>query len=339
MKSNELIQRYLLDLASDEEVRELESRLHRDEKLQNEFLLQAELDTHLRQEAETVNGDHWSSQINNDLVASTSSNAGRTRMRFFRWGSVGMAAATLLALFLVLQNGGPHTAMAAVQRSMDAIAELTTRKYSLQVEYQTPIGTTVEIDNDLYVHGNDRFALHHHGLLPGKSFWLGQNGSEYWVVPAEGPVFKGNNTLHSHWLRSLKKDSEQHDASENVDIPDMHVTTLLARMSRGYDLELLDDEEIELSGRGQIACEHVRAKRKLTDRLDRPDTIELWASHETGMPVRLYAQWNVASDQVGRKSVVLTFKSDAPSLSDDWFTAEGHYEGDRPIRRMESSEK
>jgi hypothetical protein len=52
MKSNELIHRYLLGVASGDEVQELERRLQGDEGLQDEFLLQAELDAHLRQTAQ-----------------------------------------------------------------------------------------------------------------------------------------------------------------------------------------------------------------------------------------------------------------------------------------------
>ncbi len=52
MTSNELIQRYLLGLATEEEVRQLETRLASDEQLQDEILLQAEFDSHLRQEVQ-----------------------------------------------------------------------------------------------------------------------------------------------------------------------------------------------------------------------------------------------------------------------------------------------
>ena len=52
MKSNDLIHRYLQGIATDGEVRELDERMLCDETIQDEFLLQAELDTHLRQEAQ-----------------------------------------------------------------------------------------------------------------------------------------------------------------------------------------------------------------------------------------------------------------------------------------------
>ena len=50
MTSNELIHRYLLGIATEDDVRELETRLIHDDQLQDEFLFQAEVDAHLRQE-------------------------------------------------------------------------------------------------------------------------------------------------------------------------------------------------------------------------------------------------------------------------------------------------
>ncbi len=53
-RSSELIQKYLLGIATEEEVRELESGLELDVELQQEFLLQAEIDAHLRQEVQSI---------------------------------------------------------------------------------------------------------------------------------------------------------------------------------------------------------------------------------------------------------------------------------------------
>lgn len=54
MASNELIHRYLQGLATDEEVRTLEKQLIEDEQVQEEFLFQADIDAHLRQEVQSV---------------------------------------------------------------------------------------------------------------------------------------------------------------------------------------------------------------------------------------------------------------------------------------------
>jgi hypothetical protein len=272
------------------------------------------------------------SQIETGSVRPHSGDQAKMWKRCLQWSSIGVAASVLLALFLLFSNGGTQSAMAAVQRSLNAAAERIARKYLLQVEFQTANGGTRRIDNDFYVQGDDRFALRHPGLLPGNSFWLGQDGNESWVLPAFGPVLKGHNTFLSRWLRSQQKGS-----LGLADITHLHVTTLLKRMSRGYQLEALDDEEIAIPESGTVVCQHIRARRQTADQPYRPDTIELWASRESGMAVRLIARWELKEDEIGRESVVLTFQSEEPSLSDAWFTAEGHYEGSRPIVRIDAA--
>jgi ankyrin repeat protein len=103
MKSNELIGRYLLGIASDEEVHELEHSLQSDEDLQDVFLLQAELDAHLRQEAqlgstENVQGTHVTQQPASNL---------------WKWVSgISTLAATILLAVVVLNFPPQKTAMA-----------------------------------------------------------------------------------------------------------------------------------------------------------------------------------------------------------------------------------
>ncbi len=93
MTSNELIQRYLLGIASDDEVHELESRLQVDAKLQDEFLLQAELDAHLRQEAQLGSPEDDQPQV---VTRQSSSNV-------WKWVSgISTLAATILLTLLVL---------------------------------------------------------------------------------------------------------------------------------------------------------------------------------------------------------------------------------------------
>jgi ankyrin repeat protein len=93
MKSNELIHRYLLGVASGDEVQELERRLQGDEGLQDEFLLQAELDAYLRQTAQLGQTDHEQRQT---AVRSSSINV-------WKWvsGFSTLAAAILLTAFVL----------------------------------------------------------------------------------------------------------------------------------------------------------------------------------------------------------------------------------------------
>jgi hypothetical protein len=216
--------------------------------------------------------------------------------------------------------------MAAVQRSLNVAAELMTRRYQLQIRYRDAADEVGQIDVDLFVRGHDRFTLSHPGLLPGTSFWLGTDSSDEWVVPPVGPVRKGNDMVLSRWLRSR----------EELDTPYLHVTSLLTRMSRGYRLASIPDQEIELPDGQTEICQVIQAELETADEANLPDTIELWSSRETGMAMRIAARWNLAEGDVGKESVVLTFQADEPSLGDEWFTAEAHFEGRRAITRVDS---
>jgi ankyrin repeat protein len=103
MKSSELIHRYLIGGASAEEVRELESRLQSDETLQDEYLLQAELDAHLRQQVET--GLMEDDKPKPDASPSAS--------HVWKWVSgISTLAATILLALMTLNFPQPPTAMA-----------------------------------------------------------------------------------------------------------------------------------------------------------------------------------------------------------------------------------
>ncbi|MEM7475878.1 MAG: hypothetical protein AAF483_12875 [Planctomycetota bacterium] len=322
IETNELIHRYFLGIASEEQVRELERRLESDALLQDEFLLQAEIDTHLRQEAIGLSRAFVGSPKQDEPLVERASGVPKVTRRFVQWGSVGIALTVLLAFAIIEIADGP-TALAAVQRSLKAATEITTRKYLLQVEIQPPFGASFTREHDLYVQGKDRFALRLTGLFPRRRTWLGQDGREYWVVPPRGSVLKGTDpSLHGRWIRSAGKGSDQE--AEFNEIPLTHVTSMLQRMSKGYHLELLDDERVEIVNESVIECQRILATREPTAGLDEPDTIELWASRETGIPIRVQAQWNLAVGQVGKKSAVLSFQSEEPSIADDWFSAEGH---------------
>lgn len=91
METNELIQRYSLGLCSEEEVRELERRLRADETLQDEFLREAEIDAHLRQEAQL-----------GIVEAAPLAPVGQQSQAIWKWvsGVSTLAVAVLLALML-----------------------------------------------------------------------------------------------------------------------------------------------------------------------------------------------------------------------------------------------
>ncbi len=102
METNELIQRYSLGICSEEEVNELERRLREDEKLQDEFLREAEIDAHLRQEAQLGIVD-----------AAPLASAGQQSQAIWKWVSgVSTLAATVLLALMILNFPPQQKAMA-----------------------------------------------------------------------------------------------------------------------------------------------------------------------------------------------------------------------------------
>ena len=267
------------------------------------------------------------SQLEAQQLAPQTAGPDRSRTRFLQWGSIGVAATILLALFLLVQTGESQSAIAAIQRSLNVAAQPTTRKYLLQIESQSVLGGTREIEVDLYVHGENRFVLRHPGPLSLGTVWVGKNGPDSWLVPPVGPVVKGDRTTLDEWIRSPGKLG--HTA-------DLHIATVLRRMiSKGYRLETLADEEITIPNGVAVDCQHIRAERETNDEEDDPVAIELWSSCETAMVMRIIVMWKLEDGEAGKKSVVLTFQSDEPSLTEDWYTAEAHYQGHRPVIRMD----
>ncbi len=107
MTSNELIQRYLLGLTTEEEVRELEACLADNEKLQGELLLQAELDAHLRQEVQLTLQQREESEL------SLPPSSFPLPTKFWKWASgLSTFVATILLGALVLNYPAPKAALA-----------------------------------------------------------------------------------------------------------------------------------------------------------------------------------------------------------------------------------
>ena len=259
-----------------------------------------------------------------DAVPQSRTRTGWQKRVIWQWGSVAAAVAVLTSI-IVLGHGN-ESAMAAVERSLTVAAEPLTRRYTLQLHYQNETDAISEFNHDLYVQGHNRFVLRYPGILPGAGFWIGRNGSDSWVLPPIGPVLTGNNTALSRWI------SER----EELNTPELHVTTVLSRMlSKGYRLETLADETIQTPEAGQVRCNRILAQRVVADSQDLPSDIELWASEETDMAIQIVGTWNRPKGQSGKKKIVIRFKNDEPLLGESWFTPQDHYEGTRPTVRFD----
>ncbi len=255
-----------------------------------------------------------------------------TRSSRFRWASLVVAVSCLFVALLWMQsNDRSKSALAAVERSLAVLAKPIPRKYELEIKYGSIPQQTIR-ECEIYLRGSD-FAMRHPGLLPNTSFWVGQNASESWVVPAFGPVLKGEKDFLTAWLESTAE----------IRTSSFHVSTLLSRMrSRGLELSIREEIVQGLDG-SSVKCDRISAKSihpadNSTDDRNAPAYIEVWVDQATDLAVRLFAKWEIAEGSLARESLELNFVDEVPEVSHEWFSAEGHFEGFRPIINSAVSE-
>jgi ankyrin repeat protein len=120
MRTNELIQRYSLGICSEEEANELERRLRADENLQDEFLREAEIDAHLRQEAQL------------GIVHAASLAPARQQSKpIWKWVSgISTLAATVLLALMIL-NFPPQRKAMAYPSLGDLTAEISRAEHNI----------------------------------------------------------------------------------------------------------------------------------------------------------------------------------------------------------------
>jgi hypothetical protein len=268
------------------------------------------------------------------------------RSRRFTWKRVlgsSIAASILIAfVFLFQAFSNSQKVMAAIDRGMAAAAEDIARHYRIVAVYKNMrsrpwLTAKTEQDgkdersyitSDLYVRGNDQFALRHPALVPGSDLWIGQSGQDAWIVPAFGPVRSGTNTLLAKWLNTREK----------ISTPYLHVTTVLSRMSKGYHVEDLGESHVELEDGRNVLCQKIIGVRKPKLKESGPDRIEFWSDMDSGLVMRLNIDWHLDQGETGRERVEISLLGE-PELADSWFDAQGHYEGFRRRVQLDVEDK
>jgi hypothetical protein len=241
-----------------------------------------------------------------------------------RWISLAVAASLVLALGIWWQVTSPsQQAYATLQQTLQRAAETGARQYGVTAVVQRPLVGKREIEADLYVDGADRFLLRHPSILLPGEMWIGGNERENWLVPTRGPVLVGDDKMLQQWLAD----------EQELSTPFLHVTTILQRMSRDYDLEMLPDEAVTASDRSgaTVRCRRVRGVLRDTMR-PLPRTIELWSDHDTGIARRLILDWELRPEQVGRSRVAFELVG-SKQLPPDWFEHAAHHGEGRPVLR------
>ena len=235
-----------------------------------------------------------------------------------RWLTIGLSAAAVLVIGLSIpMMDTSRSAMAAIHQSLDQALQDTGRYYAVTVVNRQSREEAQTRKADLYVKGGNQFALCIRMFAEQfEPVWHGSNHEKSWVIPPVGPVLEGNRKNLADWM----------DQRDGVSTPFLHITTALERMQQRYQLKLSDDE-ILFNGE-TIRCRRVTGYSEA--QVDEfatanppPDQIDLWASRETGVAMKIVVTWNLGDDQLGRESATIVLIEEQ-DLSDDFFTPEGH---------------
>ena len=242
-----------------------------------------------------------------------------------RWVSFAAAVVVLLAVgYAVTYMTTSNAAYAAVIRSLETTP--ATRAYRMRMVHQRPVWGNREVVSELYLNDRDQFVVRHPGWQRFADVWIGGDSKSRWIAPRFGPAFTGGEETLGGWL--TRKD---------IPSPYLHVSTVLERMSRGYKLDLLDNESIAHADAPEISseCQHIRGKLRYSHRM-LPTQIELWADVDTGMARRLELTWQRAPSERGPVSWTIELMG-SPSLPDNWFELEGHISPDRKVVPIQST--
>jgi len=241
-----------------------------------------------------------------------------------RWISLAVAVSLVLAVGLWWQVRNPsRQAYATVEESLQQATEAGAREYLVTVVVHRPLAGRDEIVDNLYVDGEERFALRHQPILPLGEVWIGGNEREKWIVPTRGPILVGNLKMLQNWMGER----------ETPPAPYLHITTILERMSNGYYLQMLPDEDIAVPERPNTTVRCRRVRGALRDpKFGRPRLIDLWADRDSGIARRLILDWQIPPGQLGRSKITveLVGRRDLPP---DWFEHSAHHDEGRTILR------
>jgi hypothetical protein len=233
----------------------------------------------------------------------------------------------VLAVGLWWQVSSPsRRAYATVQETLRRAAEPGARHYNVKAVVQRPLLGKKEITADLYVDGADRFVLRHPPIPLLGELWIGKNERESWIAPTHGPILVGDTTMLQRWIAANLEDRD-------LATPYLHVTTILERTSRHYDLQRLPDADLAEPDHPGAAVRCHRVHGVLRDATsERPRTIDLWVDSDTGIARRVVLDWKLQRGQFGRSKVTIELASSV-ELPPNWFEPSAHHAEGRPVSR------
>lgn len=227
-----------------------------------------------------------------------------------------LAALLFIGIYLFAPQAGPKTALAAVERSLQAAAEDVDREYQIQMTREDGIQRP---PIQLSVRGEKNFVWEQ--IVPHGVIRVGSNGQDVWMVPVLGPV-----------MIAPRDEIERLFRRPQTTMPILNVSTALEWMRDRYDLELLPKESLPESDESTktIRCVHYRGK--LRERKDwfQPETMEIWSDVETGVVQRAVMTWpGLLPSGVTRGELQL--QRPPRKLPSNWFEHAAHHEAHRLV--------
>ena len=241
-----------------------------------------------------------------------------------RWMSLALAASVLIAAgYAIFSTVTSNAAYAAVMRSLESTP--ATRAYRVRMVHQRPVWGNREVTAELYLNDRNQFVVRHPGWSRFGDLWIGGDSNNRWIAPRMGPAYTGGEAIVGGWL-----------TRRDILSPYLHVETVLERMSRVYQLQLLDNEPVAHvdSPETTTECQHIRGKLRGNNR-PLPSQIELWADVDTGMARRLVLTWNRLPSERGPVSWTIELMG-SPELPSNWFDLEGHIAAGRKVIPIQS---
>lgn len=243
-------------------------------------------------------------------------------MRWGRWVSIPLAAALVAAVIFVLQTSSSESrAHAAVQRSLRAEQVASAREYEITIETRMSSGRVRTNRITLFVE-RDRFVIRAVPRVGRGYVWMGGQGESRWIVPRLGPVVVGQQGLLPNWSRKRRV----------AETPFLKLTTILDRLQRAYDLELMPPASLpSIEGeQSMVTCEHIVGIRQSRAVDSIPETVELWADAQSDFARRIELKWDRPADEQGWLSATAELIA-TPDLAENFFDHDAHHAPDRVV--------
>ncbi|MEM8736446.1 MAG: hypothetical protein AAGG44_19610 [Planctomycetota bacterium] len=200
------------------------------------------------------------------------------------WFSISAAASILILLSLVAMLPTRSTALATVERSLQAEVLPIDRQYEVALVARAFDGGDYRFTVDLYIR-QDRTAVHTRPDHVFGELWIFKDGDESWIVPVNGAspfLVEGSDLVPNR---------------PPVGSAPLVISTALESLRQGHDLQQLPDATLPGLLQGEesnLVCDHILGTRRPAAPRSVPERVEFWADQDRGIVRKLSVQFNDA---------------------------------------------